>query len=82
MEELNEGSIVLRIIARVPPGESKDMNDALRGRVVEELCKAQVSAPRPCRAVLIDTNLRVGPPPKREIEESATIMPFSPAKED
>ncbi|MDI1429129.1 mechanosensitive ion channel family protein [Polyangium sorediatum] len=82
VEELNEGSIVLRISARVPPGENKETNDALRNRVVEALCKAQVSAPRPRRAVLIDSNLRVGPPPKREIEESTPITPFSPSQDD
>ncbi|MDI1450963.1 mechanosensitive ion channel family protein [Polyangium sp. 6x1] len=82
VEELNEGSIVLRISARVPPGRNKDVNDALRGRVVEELCKAQVSAPRPRRAVLIDSPLSVKNPPRREIEESAPVMPFSPSKDD
>ncbi|WP_437613626.1 mechanosensitive ion channel family protein [Sorangium sp. So ce834] len=82
VEELNEGSIVLRISARVPPGKNKEVNDALRGRVVEELCKAQVSAPRPRRAVLIDSTLSVKNPPKREIEESERVMPLSPAKDD
>ncbi|WP_437282952.1 mechanosensitive ion channel family protein [Sorangium sp. So ce375] len=82
VEELNEGSIVLRISARVPPGKNKEVNDALRGRVVEELCKAQVSAPRPRRAVLIDSTLSVKNPPKREIEESAPVVPFSPANDD
>lgn len=82
MEELNEGSIVLRISARVPPGKNKEVNDALRGRVVEELCKAQVSAPRPRRAVLIDSQLSVKNPPRREIEESAPVMPFSPTNDD
>lgn len=82
VEELNEGSIVLRISARVPPGENKDMNDALRGRIVEELRKAQVGAPRPRRAVLIESTLNVKNPPKREIEESAPITPFSPANDD
>ncbi|AUX30698.1 MULTISPECIES: mechanosensitive ion channel family protein [Sorangium] len=82
VEELNEGSIVLRISARVPPGKNKEVNDALRGRVVEELCKAQVSAPRPRRAVLIDSTLSVKNPPKREFEESERVMPLSPAKDD
>ncbi|MDI1477272.1 mechanosensitive ion channel family protein [Polyangium sp. y55x31] len=82
VEELNEGSIVLRISARVPPGENKDMNDALRGRIVEELRKAQVGAPRPRRAVLIESTLNVKNPPKREIEESVPITPFSPASDD
>ncbi|WP_437869732.1 mechanosensitive ion channel family protein [Sorangium sp. So ce363] len=82
VEELNEGSIVLRISARVPPGKNKEVNDALRGRVVEELCKAQVSAPRPRRAVLIDSQLSVKNPPRREIEESAPVMPFSPTNDD
>ncbi|MDC3954801.1 mechanosensitive ion channel family protein [Polyangium jinanense] len=82
VEELNEGSIVLRVSARVPPGENKDMNDALRGRIVDELRKAQVGAPRPRRAVLIESTLNVKNPPKREIEESAPITPFSPAQED
>lgn len=82
VEELNEGSIVLRISARVPPGKNKEVNDALRGRVVEELCKAQVSAPRPRRAVLIDSTLSVKNPPRREIEESAPVTPFSPTSDD
>ncbi|WP_438030513.1 mechanosensitive ion channel family protein [Sorangium sp. So ce233] len=82
VEELNEGSIVLRISARVPPGKNKEVNDALRGRVVEELCKAQVSAPRPRRAVLIDSTLSVKNPPKQEIEESVRVEPFSPANGD
>jgi moderate conductance mechanosensitive channel len=82
VEELNEGSIVLRISARVPPGKNKEVNDALRGRVVEALCKAQVGAPRPRRAVLIDSTLSVKNPPKREIEESVGVMPFSPANDD
>lgn len=82
VEELNEGSIVLRISARVPPGMNKEVNDALRGRVVEELCKAQVSAPRPRRAVLIDSTLSVKNPPRREIEESAPVTPFSPTNDD
>ncbi|WP_437578892.1 mechanosensitive ion channel family protein [Sorangium sp. So ce887] len=82
VEELNEGSIVLRISARVPPGKNKEVNDALRGRVVEELCKAQVSAPRPRRAILIDSTLSVKNPPKREIEESVRVEPFSPANGD
>ncbi|MDI3282553.1 mechanosensitive ion channel family protein [Polyangium sp. 15x6] len=82
VEELNEGSIVLRVSARVPPGENKDTNDALRGRIVEELRKAKVGAPRPRRAVLIESTLGVKNPPKREIEESAPITPFSPAQDD
>ncbi|MRG92476.1 mechanosensitive ion channel family protein [Polyangium spumosum] len=82
VEELTEGSVVLRVIARVPPGESKDMGDALRGRIVEELCKAQVSAPRPRRAVLIESKLHVGRPPRLEIEESTPVAPFSPSNGD
>ncbi len=82
VEELTEGSVMLRVLARVPPGESKDMGDVLRGRVVEELTKAKVSAPRPRRAVIIESRLRVGDPPPLEIEESEPLQPFSPSEGD
>src|SRR5262249_20211634 len=51
VQELSEGSIVLRLVVRVPPGKDDDVSDLLRARVVEELRAAKVGAPRPRRAV-------------------------------
>lgn len=62
VEELTEAAVLCRVTTRVPPGEDKDMGDALRARVVEALRVANVGAPRPRRAVLIDSALQVGKP--------------------
>lgn len=84
VQELGEGSILLRLVVRVPPGKDEDLGDLLRARAVEELRSAGVGAPRPRRAVLIDSALRVGSPPKEAAgeEEAAPPKPFEPKAGD
>lgn len=84
VEELSEAAIQLRIIARVPPGADEDMSDGLRGRVVEALQSAKVGAPRPRRAVIIDSALRVVAPPGVFVgeEDAGPPEPFKPAEPD
>ncbi|HSN98513.1 MAG TPA: mechanosensitive ion channel family protein, partial [Candidatus Nanopelagicales bacterium] len=62
VEELTEGSVLLRVVARVPPGKDKDLGDLMRARIAEELRRAGIGAPRPRRAVLIDSALRLNTP--------------------
>jgi len=81
VQELTEGTVLLRLIVRVPPGKDEDMGDLLRARAVEELRTAKVGAPRPRRAVIIDSALRVGEAPKPvegEEEEDDEPEPFKP----
>ena len=81
VQELTEGSVVLRVIARVPPGDDEDVSDLLRAGIVDELRAGNIGAPRARRAVIIDSGLRVGEPvsEKKEAEESAKPPdPFKP----
>ncbi|WP_437680235.1 mechanosensitive ion channel family protein [Sorangium sp. So ce131] len=80
VEELGEGSILLRVVARVPPGKDEDLGDAMRASVVDDLRSAGIGAPRARRAVLIDSALRVGAPAEKEEDEGeeATPSPFAP----
>lgn len=81
VQELSEGSILLRVIARVPPGKDEDVGDVLRAKIVDELRSAKVGAPRARRAVLLDSTLRVGAPieaEKKEEEDSRPPNPFEP----
>ena len=86
VQELNEGSIILRVIARVPPGQDEDVGDVVRARVVEGLRDAAIGAPRPRRVVLIDSGVRVGAPikptKKKEHEDEGPPKPFEPPKAD
>ncbi|MDC3962610.1 mechanosensitive ion channel family protein [Polyangium jinanense] len=84
VQELNEGSVLLRVIARVPPGQDEDLGDLLRERIVDELREAKIGAPRPRRAVLIESKIRVGapPPPEPVEEDSGPPQPFSPPAAD
>jgi len=82
VEELTEASVLMRIMARVPPGKDKELGDALRGHVLEQLRSANIGAPRPRRAVIVDTALRVGAPAPLAIEESAPVNPLQPARGD
>lgn len=79
VQELAEGSILLRVSARVPPGQDDDLGDVLRANIAEELRRAGVGAPRARRAVLIDSTLRVGAPaPKEKGEKEADEGPPKP----
>lgn len=79
--ELSEAAVKVRLVVPVPPGRDEDLGDSLRRRVVSELTQAGIGAPRPRRAVILDSAVRVGPPPRREVEEndSGPVNPFSPA---
>lgn len=85
VQELAEGSILLRVIARVPPGKDEDIGDVLRANVTEELRSAGVGAPRARRAVMIDSTLRVGAPKPeekdKEEESEGPPKPFEPKGE-
>jgi small conductance mechanosensitive channel len=74
VQELNEASVMLRVIARAPPGKDEDIGDVIRARVLSELRDAGIGAPRMRRAVLIDDGgLRIAAPPEAgsaEDEES------------
>lgn len=80
VQELAEGSILLRVIARVPPGKDEDIGDVIRANIAEDLRSAGVGAPRPRRAVIIDSALRVGAPIAEEKddkdEEEGPPKPF------
>jgi moderate conductance mechanosensitive channel len=81
VQELAEGSVLFRVIARVPPGKDDDIGDELRARILEELRDAGIGAPRARRAILIDgAELRVAAPSeRREVEESkGPPKPFQP----
>ncbi|MCK6586444.1 MAG: mechanosensitive ion channel family protein [Polyangiaceae bacterium] len=80
VEELTEASILMRIIAAVPPGRDKELSDLVRARVIEELRASKVGAPRFRRAVIVDSTLRAGSPPDRNVEEEAEgpPNPFKP----
>ncbi len=81
VQELTEGSIHLRVIARLPPGKDEEVGDVLKGRVVEALRAAGIGAPRHRRAVLIDQGLRVGGRGAApEEEESGPPKPFEAPK--
>ena len=85
VQELSEGSVLLRVIAQVPPGKDEDMGDELRACIVEEMRAAGIGAPRARRAVLIDSTVRVGSPSEaeKEGEEGAgPPAPFSPPNAD
>jgi moderate conductance mechanosensitive channel len=85
VEELTESGVRLQVIARVPPGQDEEMGGELRAVVVEALRAAKVGAPRPRQAVLIESKIRVGAPPKAdaaEEEESGPPQPFSPQQGD
>lgn len=80
VQELTEGSVLLRLIAQVPPGQDEDLGDELRACVVEALRAAGIGAPRVRKAVLLDGGIHVGSPPeveKKEEEEKAP-NPFEP----
>jgi small conductance mechanosensitive channel len=82
VQELAEGAILLRVIARVPPGKDEDIGDVIRAHVAEELRSAGIGAPRPRRAVLIDSALRVGAPVAKDEAEEDEEPPklFEPPK--
>jgi moderate conductance mechanosensitive channel len=85
VQELGEGSVLFRVVARVPPGKDEDVGDALRACVLEELREAGVAAPRARRAVLIDgAELRVAAPakPKETEENKGPPKPFAPPGAD
>lgn len=74
VQELNEGSVLLRVSARVSPGKDEDVSDALRLRILEALREAKIGAPRARKAVLIDNGeVRIAPPrePTSDEEESS-----------
>lgn len=79
VQELSEGAVMLRVIARVPPGQDEDMGDELRAQILDELREAKIGAPRMRRAVLIDSGLGISPPPEKKVEEeSGPPNPFKP----
>jgi small conductance mechanosensitive channel len=78
VQELTEKTMVLRVIACVPPGRDDDLSDVLRARVVEELRAAKVGAPRPRRAIIIDNTLQVRAPPEGQKEEAKAVEPLKP----
>lgn len=84
VQELTEAAVLLRLVVQVPPGRDDDLSDVLRARVVAELSKAGVGAPRPRQAVILDTALRVSAPPAREGKEEVEgpVNSFSPAGND
>lgn len=84
VQELTEATVLLRLVVQVPPGRDNDLGELLRARVVESLSKAGVGAPRPRKAVIIDTAFAVGAPAKAaegEEEASGPVNPFSPAQD-
>ncbi len=81
VQELSEGAVMLRVIARVPPGEDEDVGDELRAQILDELRDAKIGAPRMRRAVLIDGGIRIAAPAEKkhgEEEESGPPKPFAP----
>lgn len=82
VQELSEGSVVLRVICQVPPGQDEDMGDELRARILDALGEAKIGAPRLRRAVMIDGGIAVTPPAEKKKdeaeEESGPPKPFSP----
>lgn len=82
VEGLTEGSVLMRIMARVPPGKDKELGDALRGHILEQLRSANVGAPRPRRAVIVDTVMSIGAPEPFHIEEAAPVNAFKPSGGD
>jgi len=84
VQELNEGAVMLRVIARVPPGQDEDMGDELRAQILDELRAAKIGAPRMRRAVLIESGISMAAPvpkEKDEDEDSGPPKPFEPPKE-
>jgi small conductance mechanosensitive channel len=89
VEELTEGSVKLRVSARVPPGEDDDVSNDLRARILDEMRDAKIGAPRLRRAVMIDGGISIAPRDdekekgKKDEEESGPPKPFEPkAAED
>ncbi|APR82654.1 Potassium efflux system KefA protein / Small-conductance mechanosensitive channel [Minicystis rosea] len=80
VQELHEGAIVLRVSARVAPGKDEDLSDVIRARIAEELRDAGVGAPRPRRAVIIDSALRVGAPLANDKEKGGKEEESGPPK--
>jgi small conductance mechanosensitive channel len=80
VQELSEAAMLLRVIARVPPGMDEDASDVLRARVVEGLRAARVAAPKRRRVVILDSPLHVGARPAARLqEEDEAPEPFKPA---
>jgi moderate conductance mechanosensitive channel len=86
VQELAEGSINLRVIARVPPGKDEDVSDVMRENIAEGLRRAGVGAPRARQVVMIDSGLRVGAPKPKEKgekqEDEGPPKPFEPKGND
>ena len=82
VQELSEGSVMLRVICQVPPGQDEDMGDELRARILDELRDAKIGAPRLRRAVMIDGGINIAPPAEKKKgdaeEESGPPKPFAP----
>jgi len=78
VQELTEGSILLRVLARVPPGQDEDIADVLRALMVDALRSAKIGAPRPRKAVMIDSGIRVGSMAEGGEEEEETKAPGGP----
>ncbi len=82
VQELSEGSVMLRVICRVPPGQDEDLGDELRARILDELRDAKIGAPRMRRAFLIDGGIGIAPPAEKKKgeaeEESGPPKPFAP----
>ncbi|MFS8070931.1 MAG: mechanosensitive ion channel family protein [Byssovorax sp.] len=81
VQELSEGSVMLRVICRVPPGQDEDLGDELRARILDELRDAKIGAPRMRRAFLIDGGIGIAPPAEKKgeaEEESGPPKPFAP----
>lgn len=85
VQELSEGSVMLRVIARVPPGQDEDMGDELRAQILDELREAKIGAPRMRRAFLIDGGIGIsagGEKDKKEDdkkeEDEGPPKPFEP----
>lgn len=62
LQELTEGSMIVRVQVKVPPGMDDEMGAMIRSSVIQELKGAKIGAPRPRRAVIIDSRLNVRSP--------------------
>jgi moderate conductance mechanosensitive channel len=79
VQELNEGAVLLRVIARVPPGQDEDVGDELRAQILDEMREAKIGAPRMRKAFLIDGGIGISAPAEKEKEEeSGPPDPFKP----
>jgi moderate conductance mechanosensitive channel len=85
VQELSEGSVKLRVSAKVPPGQDEDVGDYLRARILDEMRAAKIGAPRLRRAVMIDGGISIAPAEDdkekgKDEEESGPPKPFEPPK--